>query len=304
MNLPNQIIDAHHHLWNPVKSDPDLGYVWLRDIGAAKPFGDPTPIQRDYLIDEFQSEPPERTTLIGSVHLQCDGAIPDPVAETRHIQQISDKNQFPIAIIGFVDLSKSNAEAIIDAHSQFTGFRGVRHILSRLEDLPELCFAPNHFIRDPNWRDQFIILADRGLSFDLQCYPEQMGEVAEFLVHFPGVPVILDHAGSPWDQSESGFKRWRQGMLLLAQLPQVSVKLCGFGMFDASWSAHSIGTMFETLVDLFGWDRLMFASNFPVDKLMRNYRDILLDYAELCAGACSNDVDAFFVGNAKRIYRL
>ena len=83
------IIDSHHHLWAPQTDPGNVGYVWLRDIGAPKPFGDPTPIQRDYLIEEFLAEAaPER--LAGSVHLQCDPKIPDPVAETAFIQRISE----------------------------------------------------------------------------------------------------------------------------------------------------------------------------------------------------------------------
>jgi predicted TIM-barrel fold metal-dependent hydrolase len=64
-----QIIDAHHHLWAPETDPANTGYVWLKNIGAMKPFGDPTPIQRDYLVNEFRSESVEHE-LIGSVHVQ------------------------------------------------------------------------------------------------------------------------------------------------------------------------------------------------------------------------------------------
>ena len=85
-----KIIDAHHHLWAPQTPALDVGYVWLKDIGAPKPFGDPTPIQRDYLLDEFLSEAtPDR--LAGSVHLQCDPKIPDPVAETARVRGFGRK---------------------------------------------------------------------------------------------------------------------------------------------------------------------------------------------------------------------
>lgn len=300
---PETIVDAHHHLWNPVSGEPYIGYVWLRDIGAAKPFGDPTAIQRDYLLEEFAAEPaPSR--LAASVHLQADGAIADPVSETRFIQELSEASEFPIAIVGFADLSKDSAQKVIERHMRSRNFRGVRQILSRLDDRQDISFAPMHCLRDARWREQIELLEENRLSFDLQLYPEQMPEAAEFFARYPNIPVIVDHAGSPWDQSKNGFSRWRNGIALLADLPQVSLKLGGFGMFDPNWSAASIRPMFEHAAEQFGYHRMMFASNFPVDKLMRSYADILSDMAVLTADATEDDRAAFFAGNARAVYRI
>ena len=299
----HELVDAHHHLWNPTTGNPDIGYVWLRDIGAAKPFGDPTAIQRNYLIDEFLAEPSD-LVLAASVHVQADGAIPDPVAETRFIQHISDSRNFPIAIVGFVDLCRKDAEAVIARHRDFANFRGVRQILSRLDDRPQLSFAPIHYLRDAGWRERFSLLAEQELSFDLQIYPEQMAEAAEFLSRNSDIPVIIDHAGSPWDQSAAGIARWTEGMRLLSQLPQVSVKLSGFGMFDRNWNAESIRPLFRTIVEQFGFERMLFGSNFPVDKLMRGYPDLLADMLSLCRDASAAERAALFAGNARRLYRI
>ncbi len=303
LGLPQGLVDAHHHLWNPVSGDPDIGYRWLRDVGAPKPFGDPTAIQRDYLLDEFLDEP-EPLSFAASVHLQADGAIPDPVAETRFVQSLSEKAGFPIAIVGFVDLARDDAEEVIQRHQQYSRFRGVRQILSRLEDRPGLSFAPEHYLRNDLWRRNFTLLAERGLSFDLQLYPEQMAEAADFLAAHPKVPVIIDHAGSPYDQSPDGIARWREGLALLAALPATAIKLCGFGMFDPAWTAETIKPLVETVDALFGTERILFASNFPVDKLMRPYGDLLRDLALLYADAPQETRDAIFRDNARRIYRL
>ena len=79
---PAPFIDAHHHLWEPYT----LEYGWLRDIGSPKPFGDPTPIQRDYTKEEFWTEA-AACGLVASVHVQADGALPDPVSESRWIAE-------------------------------------------------------------------------------------------------------------------------------------------------------------------------------------------------------------------------
>lgn len=302
-NPPNHLVDAHHHLWNPASRRPDIGYIWLTDIGAPKPFGDPTEIQRDYLLDEFLSET-ESTNLSGSVHLQADGAIPDPVAETRFIQDISDRSGFPIAIVGFVDLTSDYAEKIILRHKESTNFRGVRQILSRIDGRADISFAPDHYLRQEMWRENFALLGDHDLSFDLQLYPEQMIEAADFLSDHPNIPVIIDHAGSPYDQSEKGIGHWREAMTALAALPHCYVKACGFGMFDRNWTTGSIRPITNTLSELFGPDRILFGSNFPVDKLMRNYREIVSDIA-LCFHSLGEDAATkIFGSNARRIYRF
>lgn len=297
--MPSTIIDSHHHLWNPDTNTPDIGYVWLKNIGAMKPFGDPTPIQRDYLLDEFQAEAPQ---IVGSVHLQCDGAIPDPVAETAFIQELCDAANHPVRIVGFVDLAKENAEETILRHAAYKGFTGIRHILSRLDDKPALCFAGEHFLHNPLWRENFALLAKHNLSFDAQLYPEQMHDAAALFAEHPDTPIIIDHAGSPHDQSDRGMEKWREGINAMAALPQCSVKLCGFGMFDQQWNAETIRPMVEHLVETFGTDRILFGSNFPVDKLMRTYEDCVIDIAELIAPLGDEAIDAVFAGNAKRIY--
>jgi len=124
-----KFVDAHHHLWIPEQSTPAIGYRWLKDIGATKPFGDPTAIQRDYEWGEFASESDEHE-LLGSVYVQVDGAIGDPVAETRWVQSVFDGTGLPHAIVGLVDLATENAEAILKRQTKFDSFKGVRQILS------------------------------------------------------------------------------------------------------------------------------------------------------------------------------
>lgn len=276
--LETPFVDAHHHLWNPVSNDPDIGYVWLRDLGAPKPFGDPTVIQRDYDLDEFRAET-RAHRLLGSVHVQADGAIPDPAAETRFVQGRSDASGFPIAIVGFVNLSSSGAESVLDAHAECASFRGVRQIVAHLPDQPHISFSRRELLDDGGWCDRFSLLAERGLSFDLQAYPEQMPRYAEFLARHPEVPIAIDHCGCPWDQSTAGLARWREGVGTLAELPQCVVKLSGLGMYNPSWNRDNSRGVLDTLCEVFGPERLMFGSNYPVEKLARPYADVLGDIA-------------------------
>ncbi|MFK8083965.1 MAG: amidohydrolase [Granulosicoccus sp.] len=299
---PLQFIDAHHHLWIPESTEPDLGYRWLRDIGAMKPFGDPTPIQRNYEWAEFLSE--SRYQMAGSVYLQVDGAIADPVAETAWVQQIFDDTGLKHAIIGLVDLSAQDALSVLDGHARSSAFRGIRQILSRLDDNPAMSFASCHYLRDARWQDQFQLLGERSLSFDLQIYPEQMIEAATFFARHPEVPVIVDHAGSPRDQSPQGLVTLRDGLKALSALEHVTIKLCGFGMFDTQRSAGSVKPLIDIVLDEFGPERVMFGSNFPVDKLMGGYDDLLQIVATNLQQLDRTQQSAIWHDNAARVYRL
>ena len=119
----------------------DVGYVWLKDIGAMKSFGDPTPIQRDYLLEEYLGERPH-SPVTASVHVQADPRLPDPVAETAFVQKISDDSGHQIAIVGFGDLTSKEFPQIVARHKAHPNLRGIRQILSHLPDRPELSFAP------------------------------------------------------------------------------------------------------------------------------------------------------------------
>jgi len=297
------LVDAHHHLWIPERREPDLGYGWLRDIGAPKPFGDPTPIQRDYEWAEYATESATHR-LVGSVHVQTDGALPDPVAESAWVQSVFDATALPHAIVGLVDLSAPEADDVLDAHLRHRSFRGVRQILSRLDDRPERSFAPRHFLRERAWREGYAALGRRALSFDLQLYPEQAAEAAEFLADHPDVPVVIDHALSPHDRSAAGRALWADAVTRLAALEHVAVKLSGFGMFDLAWTADSVRPLVLALLERFGPERVLWGSNFPVDRLAASFDHGVEAVLGACGELTASERQAVFADNARRIYRL
>lgn len=300
-----KIIDSHHHLWCPEQDEAGIGYIWLKNIGAMKPFGDPTPIQRDYLPEEFKAES-DKHELIGSVHVQCDGAIPDPVRESQWLESLREEHSLPSVHVGFLDLASEQAATILERYVKLPNFRGVRQIISRIDECPEISFTQVDYLEHETWRSQFSLLADHNLSFDLQLYPQQMQATAAFLTQHPAVPVVIDHAGSPYDQSEAGLLQWRHGLQALAQLPHCHIKLSGFGMFDPQWTAKSIQPLVDDILGLFGPERVMFGSNYPVDKLMRSYDFCVDAVVECCrnAGLAQTEIDAIFAENTRRFYRI
>ncbi len=297
-----RIIDAHHHLWAPQSDPANVGYVWLRDIGAMKPFGDPTPIQRDYLLAEFLEEAAPRK-LSGSVHVQTDPKLPDPVAETAFIQGISDASGHEIMIVGFADLASGDFADHLARHMAHPNLRGIRQIISHLPERPDISFAATDFLADLTWRGQYAMLADHGLSFDLQLYPEQMTQAADFLAQHPDIPVVIDHMGSPHDLSDAGLAVWAQGMQALSDVPHVNVKLSGYAMYFRTELAGKAVRLTQDILRLFGPDRVMFGSNFPVDSLHLTYPD-LLDFIIRQVGDDQSVLDKVMYGNAHRFYRF
>ena len=295
-----ELIDAHHHLWAPQTPALDVGYGWLKDIGSMKPFGDPTPIQRDYLLPEFLGEAAPRT-LAGSVHVQADPKIPDPVAETAFVQKISDDSGHPIAIVGFADLSAGDADAVIARHTQHKNLRGIRQIISYLPDRPEISFAATNLLDDLAWRAGFALLKDHGLRFDVQLYPEQMLQAADFLSDHPDIPVVIDHLGSPYDPQDLSV--WARGMGALAALPHVSVKLSGYAMFFGPHLDGPAQRVTQEILMGFGPERVMFGSNFPVDSLHQTYPD-LLDFVMREVGDDPQALTAVMGGTARSFYQF
>ena len=213
-----KLLDSHHHLWNLQVID----YIWLKQIGKPKPFGDPTPIQKDYVKKDFLSDVANtnKIKLAGSVHIQVDSALADPVSETSWLSKFVPAG-IPSAIVGYVDLTKEDAEDVLKRHLTYPKFRGVRQIIGMLEKRPDLSFTNENLLLNKCWQKNFALLEKHNLSFDLQLYPEQMNESAEFLSDFPGIPVVIDHAGCPYDQSDSGLRIWKRSLNSLAALPNL-----------------------------------------------------------------------------------
>jgi len=197
-------IDAHHHLW-------DLGavdYPWLMARGVERFFGDPTPIQRDYLLPELRRDA-EVHGIGGSVHIQVGAA--DGLAEARWVQTVADAApDWPLVQVAFCDLTVEHLGDRLDALQALPSVRGVRQIVGRAPG-EDAATGTNALLDDPRFAEGLREAGRRGLSFDLQLLPELYHRAAEVLAAAPGMPVALCHAGSPHDRSPEGLARWAVG---------------------------------------------------------------------------------------------
>jgi predicted TIM-barrel fold metal-dependent hydrolase len=298
MNLP--IIDCHHHLW-----DIDANYYpWLTDNVTSRVCGEYSAIRKNYLLADFLHDAAD-LNLLKSVHVQGEHDHSHPVTETRWLQSVADfpgSRGFPHGIVAYADLASPGIERTLEAHCAHLNVRGIRQMLHEGQiDPANLAPSP---LDNPVWRGNFGLLERHGLSFDLQVYYQQMSQAAELIAEHPRQQFILCHTGQPSRRDEEGLAGWRRGMTLLAEHPNVVVKISGLGMFDRHWTPDSIRPFVLQTIDIFGPARCLFASNFPVDGMMTTYTRLWQAYSDLTSDLSAGERTALFSGNAERVYRV
>jgi len=288
------VIDAHHHLWDLSA----VNYPWLMAKGVDRFFGDPSPIQRNYLLDEFRRDA-EAEGVTGSVHIQV--GAEEGMEEAQWVQAVADANpDWPMAQVVFCDLTAPDITVQLDAFQLISTVRGVRQIVGRAPG-EDAATGTNTLLDDPRFMEGLREAGQRGLSFDLQLIPELMDKTARVLEAVPDTKVALCHSGSPHDRSPEGLKDWSNRLRPLSDLQQVTCKLSGLGMFDHTWTRDSIRPIIKTCLDQFGQNRCMFGSNFPVDSLYSDYGKLVDAYRAIIPETMHTQV---FHSTAGRFYDL
>ncbi len=291
------LVDAHHHLWDLTA----VHYPWLEAKGEARFFGQPDPIRKNYLINDFIKDHQHQITQ--SIHIQV-GAT-NSLAETALISSLSQTNQptankFPSAAVVAIDMKQPSIEAQINAHLAYDIVRGARDIIGKSAEenrsLPK--FKAKVWLN--NWRT----LANHGLSFDLQLTSDQYQVVLETLEKVPELKVAICHFASPWEQSSSGFNYWKTQMKAFAELPNCYMKLSGFSMFKHVFDSESFIRYAHAAIDIFGPQRCMFGSNFPVDKLYISYADLVAQWHEIIARYNTIEANYLAEKTASNFYQL
>ena len=286
------MIDAHHHLWDLDAVD----YPWLMEKGKKRFFGDPTPIQRNYTIDEH-IELAGAHGFKASVHIQVGAA--NALEEAKWVDKIAKQNpSWPMVQVAFCDLSLDDCEHQLDELQKLSSVVGVRQIIGR-SPLEDTISGTNTLLESDAFKAGLQSISDRGLSFDLQIIPELSEQCADVFSQFQDLKVILCHAGSPYNRSTKGIAAWTEDLKHLSNLENVSCKLSGLGMFEHNWTETSVKPIAKTVINQFGPKRVMFGSNFPVDSLSSSFDDLYKRLNNIIG--IKNTEDIFFK-TAQRTY--
>ena len=291
------VIDAHHHIWRQA----DL--PWLQGPMVPRIFGPYEPIRRDYPIEEYLADI-AGCGIEKSVYVQCNWAKEKAVAEVAWVQSVADAHGWPHAIVGYADLLDENAGETLKRQSAFPLMRGIRMQLHWHEN-EMYRFAPiPDLMNDPRFRRNIASLADYGWSFDLQVFASQMRDAAKLAADNPDITFILQHAGMLEDLTPAGRAAWRDGMKRLADQQNVVSKLSALGTFIHRNDLSHIADVVGQTIEIFGADRCLFGSNYPIEKLWTSYADLVDAYRSVMSPFDEEMQSAVFSGTAKRVYRL
>ena len=292
-------VDAHVHFWALQR----IGYPWLTaPFDESGPNGSVATIAHNYGPAQYMADL-AGWNLAGAVHIEA-GA--DPAAaldETTWLEEQADATSLPSAIVAFARLDDPNVDALLAAHARYARVRGIRHIVNWHPD-PKRTYSAHDVTLDPAWERGFARLATYRLSFDLQCYPGQMAALAPLLARHLHTPVAINHLGMPVLTDADGLIRWRAGMTALAALPQVVVKVSGFGFIDRNWTLDQVQPLVCETIDRFGPERVLFATDFPTDTLFAPAARCLAALSACAAGYSEDEQRTMLGRNAARFYAL
>jgi predicted TIM-barrel fold metal-dependent hydrolase len=294
------IVDAHQHFW-----DLERNYLpWLCDDEAV-PFryGDYRALRRSYLPEDYLRDAAGHD-LVKTVYVETEWDPRDPVGETRWLQEIIAASGLPHAIVAGARLDEPAVEAVLAGHARLPRVRGIRHKPRAAPSPAEVEVGAPGSMADPAWRRGYELLERYGLSFDLQTPWWHLPEAARLAPDFPATQIILNHTGLPADRSADGLAGWRQAMQTLAAEPNVAVKISGLGQPGRPWTVAANGPIVRDTIAIFGIDRCMFASNFPVDSLCADFDTIFSGFKKIVTDLSHADQRKLFHDNAVRIYRL
>ena len=290
-------IDSHFHIWRQ-KDQP-----WLMGPMVPRIFGPYEPIRRDYPIGEFLDDN-EGSGVEKGVYVQTNWAKEDFEKEVAFLQKTADETGWPHAIVGYADMTADDVRPQIDGLVKYPLLRGVRMQL-HWHEVPQYRFAPSaDQVIDPKVRRNVARLKDYGLSFDLQLFPAQMKDGLQLVGQNPETAFILTHAGMLTGMEPGTVEAWQAGLRTLAQAPNFYAKLSGLGTFVHRNDPELIAFIMDSAVEILGSDRLMFGSNFPIEKLWTDYASIVSAIRDALASYPEADRRAVLHDTAKRLYRL
>jgi len=241
-------------------------------------------LPRRYLVEDYRRDA-ANWNIVRGVYMEAEWDPRDPVGEMDFIASVRAKDGFPTVAIAQAWLDRDDCAAVLDSHAARAFVRGVR-------SKPK----PGQ-MDDARWRRGVARLAPLGLHLELQAPYAQMSEVARLAKDFPDTAIVVNHAGLPPATDRAA---WRAAMTGLAACGNVSMKVSGLGNLDAA--ARREVTL--ALIDLFGTERAMFASNYPVDSLRDRFDAIWRTFDDITRGFADGERRALFHDNAMRIYRM
>ena len=272
-------IDAHQHYWSVRRGD----YGWLTPALA--------PLYRDWAPEDLQPEL-SRLGIDGTVLVQAAPTL----AETNYLLDLAARTPSVLGVVGWVDLTSVETPAVLDALSANHTFKGVRPML---QDIPE----DDWIVRAPIGA-ALDRLTELGLRFDALVRSKHLPYLLERVKRHPELPVVIDHVAKP-NIAGGELAVWRERIAPLARAPRVYCKLSGLLTEAPPGSGRDVLAPYvDTVLELFGPERLMWGSDWPVLNIAARYATWATLTDQLLEGLSAEERQAVLGGTAVRFYGL
>ena len=278
------IVDSHVHLWDPAR----IPLRW----GAKAPS-----INTPHLMPEYDQALGE-VAVEAMVFLECDVEAGRHLDEAAMVAEIAAGEPRLKAMVAHAPLEKGEAVAEdLDALSRLPMLRGVRRLL---QDEPDI-----QAVLNADFIAGLKLLPRYNLHFEICIYHHQLAAIVDLVRRLPNVTFMLDHIAKPPIKA-GGLEPWRTRMAELAALPNLMCKMSGLitEADHADWQPADLRPYIDQVVDVFGFDRLVFGSDWPVLTLAGGLPQWVKILDDALAGASDEDLRYFWVENAQAFYRL
>lgn len=273
-------VDAHHHFWryNPAE------YDWISDEMSV--------IQKDYLpghlIEQLQS-----AQFDGSVVVQAR----QTAEETRWLLELAREHRVIKGVVGWIDLLAPDLRDMLDEYKTETKLKGFRHVLEGEPD-PD-------FMLQENFCLGVQTLAEYGYSYDLLVRSDQLPQTASLVRQLPPMRLVVDHIAKP-DIKRQEWHEWSEGLSYLASFDHVHCKISGM-VTEADWykwKPTDFEPYLEHVFQVFGPERVMFGSDWPVCQVAGNYQQVYTLVSDFVRRRYPTHEVAIFGSNAVAFYGL
>lgn len=271
-------IDAHQHFWRYSEAD----YPWI-PRGSA--------LHRDWLPSDLEALQ-TRLGLDGSVAVQARQSLD----ETEWLLGLADANPRVVGVVGWVDLRSACLGEQLDRFVGNPLFCGVRHVVQD---------EPDGFLMGESVLGGLRRLADRRVAYDVLVYARQLGDVLRMTDAVPGLRMVMDHGAKP-DIRGGEFSRWRRDLAEFGVRGETFCKLSGL-VTEADWAAWTVEELkpyFDAIFEIFGVERVMWGSDWPVCLHAASYERWYGTVLEFVESRYPRALEAVFGGNCARFYRV
>lgn len=278
------IVDSHVHLYDTQR----LSYGWLQGVPK---------LNRTYLLADFDAaRGPVAVDKLVFAEVDVDPGL--HLAEADFVQGMADADPRLCGMVAHLPLEKGRAVAAdLDMLKRHRILSGIRRLIEKERD-PSFCL-------EPGFIDGVRLLGEQGLSFDICVKHWAMVFAIELARRCPDTSFVLDHIGKPGIKHGLREPWWGQ-IRELARLPNVVCKLSGVitEADHAHWTKDQVKPYVAHVIECFGFDRVMYGSDWTVSELTHRYPQWVAILDEVVAGASLEERRKLYRDNAIRIYRL